>query len=78
MKKRLFDIVCFFHYNGEMETTSKIKALMKERKVSQLRLAEMIGSKNFTVSRWFERKSIPLKYIKPIATALEVEVGELF
>ncbi|MBP5470243.1 MAG: helix-turn-helix transcriptional regulator [Candidatus Riflebacteria bacterium] len=56
-----------------------IKQLLKDRKISQTRLAELMGIPRTTVANWFNGNSKPTKYehIVKLAKILEVDVAEI-
>ena len=56
-----------------------IKQLLKNRKISQTRLAELMGIPRTTVANWFNGNSKPSKYehIVKLAKILEVDVSEI-
>lgn len=57
----------------------RIDAILKQRRISRRKLAEMAGINVNTMSAIFARKAEPLadKYLDPIAEALEVPKTEL-
>lgn len=60
-------------------TGSTIKKLREERKMTQSRLAELIGVSDKAVSRWETGKGFPdITLIEPIASSLGISVTELF
>ena len=60
-------------------TGSTLKKLREERKMTQSRLAELIGVSDKAVSRWETGKGFPdITLIEPIASSLGISVTELF
>lgn len=58
---------------------SKVKQLMKEKEITQYRLAKMTGISEAQVSRLLHGKRTDPKIsaVKAIAAALEVEISEI-
>lgn len=63
----------------EYEKTGKlIQELRKEKGLTQMALAEMLGVTDRAVSKWERGKSFPdVSMLKPLAEALDVSVSEL-
>lgn len=57
----------------------RIKELLKERGLTSLQLAGMLGVSAVSVSSWINGRFYPsVEMLEKIATALGVEVGDLF
>ena len=61
-----------------MKFKDQLKKLMKERNLKQADIARLTGASQTIVSKWLRLDSSPkLKYIQPLAKALNIRVSDL-
>ena len=83
MKRLSFAKVIYFHYlcaikPNDMEDINRIKVVLVEKKRTNKWLAEQMGVKPSTVSKWCTNSSQPdVASLLKIADLLEVDIKEL-
>ena len=60
-------------------TVKQIKALMKQKGISQADMADIIGVTHVTVHRWMNGTRIPtIEYVERMANVLEMKIGLVY
>ena len=83
LKRFFFAKVIYFHYlrtikPNDMEDINRIKVVLVEKKRTNKWLAEQMGAKPSTVSKWCTNSSQPdVASLLRIADLLEVDIKEL-
>lgn len=60
-----------------MEIGDKIKALRKDRKLTQKELGKLIGKSEISIRKYESSSNVPIDAIKDIAIALNVDITSL-